>query len=340
MFALAFPWVLLFLPLPILLWYFLPRVPIQLPAALKVPFFNAMVNVVEKNKYKNSRNGRLVLSYVIWVLLLFALAGPRWVGNPQPVAREGYNIMLVLDISGSMELPDMVFHGRPVSRLAVVKRAAEQFVQERIGDKIGLILFGLRAYLLTPLTYDRNNVLQRIDDATVGLAGKTTSIGDALGLAIKRLQNTPKKGRVIILLTDGVNNSGVLAPIKAAELAREEDIKIYTIGLGSESHPQALNGMFFGLNAAAELDEETLEKVAQLTNGQYFRATDANSLEAIYEKINQLEKVSQEQQTVRPQIEYYPWPLGAALLLYFYWLAELGGLFSNFSLRIRREATQ
>ncbi|AHE68326.1 Mg-chelatase, subunit ChlD [Legionella oakridgensis ATCC 33761 = DSM 21215] len=265
-------------------------------------------------------------------MLLLALAGPRWVGEPRPLAREGYNIMLALDLSGSMELPDMMLHGRPVSRLTVVKRAAEQFVQERMGDKIGLILFGSRAYLQTPLTYDRQNILMRLEDATVGLAGKTTSIGDALGLAVKRLQNVPAQGRIIILLTDGANNSGVLAPMKAAELARADGIKIYTIGLGSQADPRALPSVFLNMNASADLDEETLQEVAKVTGGRYFRATDLQSLQRIYEVINQLEKVSQEQATVRPQHDYYPWPLALAFFLFLYWLAVEGNFFPRFKL--------
>nr|WP_238551266.1 VWA domain-containing protein [Legionella oakridgensis] len=270
--------------------------------------------------------------FIIWFLLLLALAGPRWVGEPRPLAREGYNIMLALDLSGSMELPDMMLHGRPVSRLTVVKRAAEQFVQERMGDKIGLILFGSRAYLQTPLTYDRQNILMRLEDATVGLAGKTTSIGDALGLAVKRLQNVPAQGRIIILLTDGANNSGVLAPMKAAELARADGIKIYTIGLGSQADPRALPSVFLNMNASADLDEETLQEVAKVTGGRYFRATDLQSLQRIYEVINQLEKVSQEQATVRPQHDYYPWPLALAFFLFLYWLAVEGNFFPRFKL--------
>ncbi len=340
MFELALPWILILLPLPLFIWFFVPRAPLQLPAALKVPFFNAMHSIVDQEKYHLVKHTKITLLLFIWSLLVFALAGPRWVGEPQPVTREGYNIMLALDLSGSMELTDMMFQGRPVSRLAVVKRAAVQFVQQRIGDKIGLILFGTQAYLQTPLTYDRQNILARIDDATVGLAGKTTSIGDALGLAVKRLQNVPHKGRVIILLTDGVNNSGVLTPLKAAELARSDNIKVYTIGLGSEIDPQAVGGLFLSMNAAAELDEDTLKEVATMTRGRYFRATDLKSLQSIYQTINQLEMVSQNQQTVRPQHDYYPWPLALALILFLYWLAEKSGLFVGFRVRARREVAE
>jgi Ca-activated chloride channel family protein len=221
-------------------------------------------------------------------------------------------------------------------RLAVVKRAAEEFVQNRVGDRIGLILFGTRAYLQTPLTYDRHSVLLRIEDATVGLAGNTTSIGDALGLAVKRLQTVPKEGRMIILLTDGVNNSGVLPPLKAAELARDFGIKVYTIGLGATVDPQSFGGMFFDMNVRADLDEETLKDVSKMTGGRYFRATDLNSLQKIYKIINQMETTSQEQASVRPQHDYYPWLLGFAIALFLYGLAMMGGLIPN-ARRVKRQ---
>jgi Ca-activated chloride channel family protein len=336
MFELAWPWVLILLPLPWLIWFWLPRSELKLPAALKIPFFNAMVGIVESEKRHIAKQTKMTLLFLIWSLLLFALAGPRWVGEPQPFVREGYNIMLVLDISGSMEMSDMILHGRPATRLAVVKRTAEQFVKDRGGDKIGLILFGSHAYLQTPLTHDRNSVLLRLEDATVGLAGKTTSIGDALGLAVKRLQNVPATGRMIILLTDGVNNSGVLAPLKAAELASADGIKVYTIGLGSEAAPQ-MGGMLLNMNVTAELDEATLKEIAKMTGGRYFRATDVESLQTIYQTINQIETISQEQATLRPQIDYYPWPLAIAVFLLLYWLADRAGLLAKFNAASRRQ---
>ena len=295
--------------------------------------------MVDKEQRHVGQQASIRLFFLIWFLLLLALAGPRWVGEPQPLAHEGYNIMLALDISGSMDLNDMVVNGRPVTRLNVVKRAAEQFVQARVGDKMGLILFGTHAYLQTPLTYDRHSVLMRLADATVGLAGNTTSIGDALGLAVKRLQKVPAKGRMIILLTDGVNNSGVLAPLKAAELAQTDGIKVYTIGLGAEVDQRALGGLFLNMNVTADLDEGTLKEVAKMTGGRYFRATDSQSLHHIYKLINQMETISQDQSTVRPQHDYYPWPLAFALVLFLYWLAGQGGLFSAVRVAMRREAS-
>jgi len=321
MFELANPWILLVLPIPLIIWYLAPRTKMKLPTALKVPFFAAMAGIVEQEKRSISAQSLLLLPALIWLLLVFALAGPRWIGAPKPIAREGYNIMMDMDLSGSMEIPDMMLNGQPASRLTVVKNAAEQFVKERTGDRIGLILFGTRAYLQTPLTYDRHSVLLRLEDATAGLAGKTTSIGDAVGLAVKRLDDVPQKGRIIILLTDGANNSGVLAPLKAAELAKNEGIKIYTIGLGSAADANVLANNFFVQNASADLDEGTLKAMSAMTGGRYFRATDTETLHSIYKTINQLETVNQEQATVRPQKEYYPWFVGLALLLCFYWLA-------------------
>ncbi len=332
MFELVNPWVLLLLPVPIFVWFLLPRVKVKLSMALKVPFFEAMAGIVEQEKRSASAQKLLVIPVIIWFLLVFSLAGPRWVGEPKPINREGYNIMMVLDLSQSMEINDMVLHGRPVSRLLVVKRAAEQFVQDRSGDRIGLILFGTRAYLQTPLTYDKHSILMRIEDATAGLAGRTTSIGDAVGLAVKRLSDVPKEGRVIILLTDGANNSGVLAPLKAAELARDDGIKIYTIGLGSEADSRAMTTDFFNQNMTAELDEDTLKKMADMTGGLYFRATDTESLQNVYRTINQLETVKQELASVRPQKEYYPWFVGVALLLSFFWMGGKANMFLNMTL--------
>lgn len=319
MFELANPWALLLILLAPVLWYSLPRAKTRLPDALKVPFYADLQKL--KDETDNSiRQQPLYLPFLIWTLAVIAISGPRWVGEPQPVSRKGYNIMLALDLSGSMEIPDMMYYGRPARRLTVVKQAAETFVKERHGDKIGLILFGTRAYLQSPLTYDHKTVLERIKDATVGLAGKTTSIGDALGLAVKRLQDAPAKGRIIILLTDGANNSGILLPEKAAELAKDEKIKIYTIGLGSEADPRALGNPFLISNASSDLDEKTLKEVAKLTEGKYYRATDAESLKDIYLQINALESVQQKQQQIRPQKDYYPWPLSLAVLCLLIWL--------------------
>lgn len=329
MFEIANPWAIIGLPIPLIIWFFMPKAKFMVTNALKVPFFNLMQESITSSKaFTNTTIFKLL--FAIYVLLLGALAGPRYVGEPRAISQESYNIILALDVSPSMGINDMSINGRQVTRISAVKKAARQFVLERSGDRIGLILFGERAYLLTPLTFDKQNLIMRLDDATVGLAGKSTSTGDALGLAIKKLQDVPAKGRMIVLLTDGASNSGILSPMRAAEIARDDNIKIYTIGLNSELDPQSFSGMFLNANGMADLDEETLKKVAITTGGQYFRATSPKSLQNIYRAIDKMAKVSQEQNTVRPQHEYYPWLLALALLLFFYLIGKQGGLKFNF----------
>ena len=326
MFELTQPWVLLLLPIPLLLWFILPKAQTRLSVALKIHFFNALIGIAEKEKHSIHKPTKISLFFLVWTLLLVALANPRWIGDPISLSREGHHIMLALDLSPSMDVADMRLNGRPATRLNVVKLAAKDFVRHRANDKVGLILFGEHAYLQTPFTFDTHSVLERIDDATAGLAGKSTSIGDAIGLAVKHLQQVDKKGRVIILLTDGASNSGALAPLKAAELANDEGIKVYTIGLGANVNPHDFDALFLSMNTSADLDENTLKLVAAKTKGQYFRATDLSSLQAIYQAINQMETVTQDQATIRPQHDYYPWPLALAWFLLTYIIMSYSGL--------------
>lgn len=329
MFEFATPWAFLALPLPFLIWFLCPRAPTHLSAALKIPFFEALSQLTHQQKFSFQKNMPWLMIFISWCFLVVALAGPRWVGSPRPLAHEGYNIMLALDISPSMGINDMITGGRRTTRLEVVKRAGRQFVEDRVGDNIGLILFGEQAYLFTPLTYDRQTVLQRLEDASVGLAGKSTSLGDALGLAIKRLQQVPKEGRMVILLTDGVSNSGVLSPLKAAQLAQQAGIVVYTIGLHSEIDPRSFSGLFLNSNGSADLDEKALKEVAHLTGGRYFRASNLESLQEIYHAIDSMTRVSQEKAYIRPQHEYTPWFLAIGLGLLMGIMAQQGGLFLN-----------
>lgn len=323
MFTLTMPWALILLLIPPIIWFFVKKAPLKLGSALKVPFFKSLLLNIEKKTSVFYSQKSVLLFSLIWILLVFAATNPVWIGEPLPLQREGHNILMVLDISGSMEVRDMVQKGEPVTRLTIVKEAAKKFIEDRKTDKIGLILFGSLAYLQTPLTYDHQNVLTRIEDAESGLAGNTTAIGDALGLAIKHLQNVPQKSRVIILLTDGASNSGVLTPDKASEIAANDGIKIYTIGLGADSVIQNPDHFFIDPRGGSDLDEETLTKIANETGGRYFRATDAKSLQAIYNVINQLEPLKLDDKTVRPQKNYYPWPLSLSLLLFFICLFDL-----------------
>lgn len=323
MLTLASPWFLLLLPLPFFVWRFMPAAKIQQNQALKVPFFSAMQQIAGQKQQGSVKKNHTVLLSIIWCLLVLAVAGPQWVGKPQPIQREGRNIMLAVDLSGSMQVMDMRLQGRPIDRLSIVKLAAQEFISKRQGDRLGLILFGDRAYLQTPLTYDRQTVLNMLHDATIGLAGQRTSIGDAIGLAIKRLQQVPKKSRVLILLTDGANNAGVLEPLQAGKMAKEDDIKIYTIGLGAE---HMVTQSFFGqrmINPSSDLDETSLKEIAKLTGGQYFRATDTQQLAKIYATIDKLEPVKSDSAIFRPIKDYFYWPLGIAALLFLMLLAQL-----------------
>ena len=326
MFEIANPWVICALPLPLLIWFFLPKAKFTVTSALKVPFFNLLQNAITTKLIVFDSKKILWFLFAIYTFLLLALSGPRYVGAPRPLAHESYNIMLVLDVSPSMGINDMSLNGQQVTRLDAVKHAAKQFILNRSGDKIGLILFGERPYLLTPLTFDKQNLLMRLDDATIGLAGKSTSTGDSIGLAIKKFQNIPAKGRMIVLLTDGASNSGILSPLRAAKIARNNKIKVYTIGLHSSVDPQSFSGMFLNANGMADLDEETLKRVAKITDGRYFRATSHKSLQNIYASIDKMAKVTQEEKTVRPQHEYYPWLLAISFILFLYLIAKSSGL--------------
>jgi Ca-activated chloride channel family protein len=334
MLELATPWALACLPLPLLIWRLWPRASIKNRQALIIPFFNALAQLHHESPKQQTRPPLWLI--LTWLFIVIAASGPRWVGLPAPLEREGHNIMLALDVSGSMAMDDMIWHGQANTRLDVVKRAAEAFVQARTDDRIGLILFGTRAYLQTPLTYDKHSVLLRIDDASVGLAGKSTALGDPIGLAVKHLKHAPRKGRLMILLTDGANNSGMVSPLKAAELARAEGIKIHTIGLGSNAAMLNMVGFSPAVNGNTDLDEKTLETIASTTGGQYFRATDPGSLQRIYQLINQMETVPQAQATIRPQHDYYPWPLLLALCAFMGGLLEETGLLIRLQQRIRR----
>jgi Ca-activated chloride channel family protein len=314
MYDLAYPCVLLLWFLPIVIYKGLKPVSVEYKFAIRVPFFADYFHHEQTNLRPHQSCMWFYHWIGIWTLLVFALAGPRWVGPPQSLSSEARNIMMVLDISGSMGLQDMPNGNRMQTRWSVVKNKALDFVSKRPEDKIGLILFGERAYLFAPLTHDQSTLVQRINDASVGLAGQATALGDAMGLAIKHLKNTPTQGRVMILLTDGVANAGVLSPIKAAAFAKAQQIKIYAIGLGPQNDGKSLSGIFWQLQHANDLDEATLKKMASMTHGKYYRANDAQSLNDIYQDIERLEPSKQVRNFLRIEKEYYHWPLSLAFI--------------------------
>jgi len=320
------PWLLILCIIPFLIYRWCKPVEVKYQSALRVPFFDKWLS--QDSIHQHAPNIPWFWHWVgIWTLLVFALAGPRWVGEPMSMNYDTHHVMLVLDISGSMALEDMPSHQGYQARWDVVKKTALDFVRHRDQDKTGLILFGEQAYLFAPLTLDKTTLRERILDAGVGMAGQATALGDAIGLGIKHLQNTPPKGRVMVLLTDGVANAGILAADKAAEIAEKENIKIYAIGLGPNSKGHSLSQIFWNMQSSSDLDEKTLKAISQKTKGQYFRATDEKSLEKIYQQIDKLEPVKQVRQDLRPEKQYFYIPL----MLGFFWLMVL------FFLRIWRD---
>ncbi len=308
----AWPWLFAALPLP-LLALLLPRAPGVAPATLHIPFYAALQDNLQTHSGPRSRL-RLLLAIFAWVLLVLAATRPQLIGESVHLPVSGRSLMLAVDISGSMQNEDMQTRGLQLSRLTAVKAVAGDFIEQRKGDRIGLILFGDEAYLQAPLTFDRNTVRTLLDEAQIGLAGQQTAIGDAIGLAIKRLRKEPASNRVLILLTDGANTAGNVDPLKAADLAAREEVRIYTIGIGSgEMMIQTPYGM--RRVSTGDLDEGNLKAISEKTGGRYFRAHDSNQLAKIYALLDRIEPVSEDKQTWRPVNELYFWPLGAALLL-------------------------
>ena len=322
----VWPWVFLLAPLPWLAGRFLRPLE-RTQAALTVPDLDAFRFESDAGLSQvSSPRLPLLLMWLCWLLLLSACARPQWVGEPMNLPVSGRDLMLAVDISGSMNTEDMELNNRLVDRLTVVKRVVDDFLEKRVGDRVGLILFGTNAYLQAPLTFDLTTVKQFLDEAPVGIAGGKTAIGDAIGLAAKRLASRPENSRVLILLTDGANNVGMVEPEKAAQLASQAHIRIYTIGMGSDQlRLPGILGSFGSriVNPSSDLDEEALKKIAEITGGRYFRARNTMELQQIYDLLDQLEPVQQEDKLYRPSRALYHWPLAGALLCFL--LALLAG---------------
>lgn len=306
----AWPWIIVLLPLPWLLRRWLrPASPGQ---ALHLPQPGMSLSHVADVRASGMTRWLLALA---WICLLIAAARPQWIGPAQAQQRSGRAVMLAVDLSGSMRTQDMQLAGQPVSRFGAVEAIAGDFIARRSGDEMGLILFGSQAFLVTPLTYDLSAVRAQLQGAAVGLAGTETAIGDAIAVAVKRLSALPEQARVLVLLTDGVNNSGSITPLEAARAAKAAGVRIYTIGIGATR--MRVDG-FFGsqlVNPSADLDASMLTTIATETGGKFFRATDSSELADAYRAINALEPMPQQGPTLRPRHELFRWPLLASLML-------------------------
>ena len=326
MISLLWPWALAALPLPFIFRLLLPRAKQSNDAALRVPHLSDyQTSDGHGFSHKGSR-WPLLLYTLAWVCLVIAASRPQWTGDMIELPVSGRDLMLAIDISKSMDQPIRLNNLRSVSRITATKAVASDFIERRVGDRIGLILFGDQAYVQAPLTFDRATVNILLQEAFTGLAGQATAIGDAIGLAVKRLtqqqlakqqllkdQDKNKKAassgsiqrnisddRVLILLTDGVSNRGEITPLKAAELAAKKGLKIYTIGIGSRG--------------TRELDERTLRRIAKITGGRYFRAYNTRDLQQIYALLDKLEPVEKDVKSYRPIKALFYVPLTASVI--------------------------
>lgn len=329
----VWPWVFWLLPLPLLVRVLLPPARQPEEAALLVPYLDDFSETSVSRRSAATPLWKLFLYSLAWLLLVISAARPQWIGDPVELPVSGRDLLLAIDLSKSMEHP-IRYKLRTVSRIAATKAVASQFIEKRVGDRIGLILFGEQAYVQAPLTFDRTTVNTLLQEAVTGLAGNATAIGDAIGLAVKRLQHTDKhrqqntsatdsndtstppasyNDRVLILVTDGVSNAGEIKPVKAAELAARKGLKIHTIGIGNRG--------------SRELDEATLKAIARITGGRYFRARNTDELQQIYQTLDQLEPVEKDSKTYRPTKALFYLPLSLAvlvgsLLLLIQWLLQ------------------
>ena len=314
----AWPWLLAALPLPLLIYALVPAAGRNASAALRVPWGDRVQRIAAAGDGAVRVHGFRWLAFMVWCLLCVAAARPQELGPAIAPPHVGRDLMLAVDLSASMGEEDMQLGGRMVDRLSAAKAVLSDFLDRRAGDRVGLIVFGERAFALTPLTLDRESVRDQLGDSVVGLAGRATAIGDAIGLATKRLQpkesaDASLKQHVLILLTDGVNTAGTLDPQKAAAIARDSGVRIHTVAFGGNG------GMsVFGFQlpmSGDEVDEAGLQQIAALPGGRFFRARDTDDLAGIYAEIDKLEPVERQGRTVRPRIERYPLPLAAGLLL-------------------------
>lgn len=317
MWTLAWWWMLAVLPLPWLARRYLRADALDSSSALKVPADGPLAELAGAAGAARSARWPVFALWAVWTLTVIAAARPQFVGDPVALPVSGRDLLMAVDLSGSMEEQDFQLDGRWVDRLTATKAVATQFIAKRVGDRLGLILFGREAYLQTPLTFDRETVETLLDESAIGLAGKETAIGDAIGLAIRTLDDAgvEEGRRVLVLLTDGANTAGEVDPLKAAELAAQRSMVIYTIGIGADALTVR---SLFGLrqiNPSADLDEEALSSIAELTGGKYFRARDTEELAKIYDVLDELEPAESDEAGYRPVTEFFFWPLGLAAVI-------------------------
>jgi Ca-activated chloride channel family protein len=314
MLELSWPWLLVLLPLPLIM-YFLPRIKakgdgIWWGNSHQLRHHQDIKVATRKPTLRN------ICLIIAWFLLIVALCQPVWLGEPTKVTPSGRDLLIALDLSGSMQVTDMALDNQPANRLEAAKSVLANFIKERRGDRIGVIVFGSKAYLQAPLSFDTNTINQLVQETQIGFAGEQTAIGDAIGLGIKRLEDKPSDKKVLILMTDGANTAGRVQPQQAATFAASQNVRIHTIGIGADS---MIVQSFFGpkaINPSSDLDETLLKNIAAQTGGEYFRAKSTEDLQAIYHTLDALEPTPTEDIWQRPLTSLFHW-LGLGSLAFF-----------------------
>ncbi len=294
----AWWWMIFLLPL-----YWLIPAKKQNDQGLDHPFLFALSNQ-DANKARTSRN---ILASIAWVFLVLACMRPQWIGPPLDNESQGRAIYLSVDMSDSMREQDMRWNGRAISRFQAVQAVVKEFIEDRQKDFIGLVVFGSFAEIQSPLTPDTQALSNILDDLLPGMAQPKTAIGDGLAVAAQQLRESPAKDKVIILLSDGENTSGQVTPEEATKVAKASDIKVYTIGFGGDGR-QSLFGQF-GFNLGSGVDEQTLKRIAEQTDGQYFRASSSQELIDVFNAIEQLEPSEEHVKQQRVVVELFWIPL-------------------------------
>lgn len=323
-FEFHWPWAALLLPLPLLLPWLWPRRGQRREETLEGqrftllhPHLSALQAAFSARRPRPRLAGWVyrALLYLLWVALVVALMRPQWLRPHTEISSPGYDLMIAMDASHSMEALDFTVDGRPVNRMSVVRGVMGRFIEGREGDRVGLIVFGSQAFVLSPLSLDRLAVRQALDGIVPSIAGAATALGDAIALGVVKLRERPQGSRVMIVIADGDNNAGRFVPGEAAAVARVHGVRIYVIGVGSEQDQiPILEEGAVRYRDDLTMDEGTLQEIAELTGGAYFRATDTRALEEISRRISQLEKTEAQTRTAYLPQPLYRWPLGVALI--------------------------
>ncbi len=304
-FEIAYPWVFLMLPLPLLVFWLFPPLRIK-SASLLLPTYQNALDFTGQKPRKSAmikRRGwfKWGVLMIAWILLLVALSSPQLVGEPEMKVKTSRNFLIVSDISFSMAQKDWVINGQKATRWEAVKNVMHEFIKKRQGDRMGLIFFGSSAYIQAPFTPDLQTIDQMLEEADVGMAGQMTRIGKAITKGVEMFDNDTIETKVMLLLTDGVDDGTDILPLDAADLALKDSVLIYTIGIGDPA------------TSESDLDEETLMEIADMTNGQYFRAIDTKRLEEIYAELDRLEPIEYEEKENRPVTLLYYYPLAGSI---------------------------